>query len=174
MVKSNVLLALFVGLFAIGCSRNEESVIVQNEPLNKETKVVQKELKESLKHRYGIDVTLNEKGNYVFNYSDGKKIEIIEDDGFYSVQGDKIPNKILEIKVDEIPLGKEYEMVSFSIKDENVVLDNPCDQHSKNESFSDCFAREWKDFCDGVIGCTAQITHPKEVAIAIAIHCATC
>jgi|AntRauTorckE5430_2_1112549.scaffolds.fasta_scaffold10270_1 hypothetical protein len=39
------------------------------------------------------------------------------------------------------------------------------------ESFSDCFKRNWNDFCSDLISCAAQISSPHAVAIACAIAC---
>lgn len=54
-----------------------------------------------------------------------------------------------------------------------ITTMSPCGNHPKGESFGDCVAREMSEFCDGLIGCVAMVTHPKLVLAAIVIHCGT-
>ncbi len=39
------------------------------------------------------------------------------------------------------------------------------------ESYSDCFERNWDNFCCDFVGCIAQDTQPHWIAVAIAISC---
>jgi len=61
-----------------------------------------------------------------------------------------------------------------------VVINNPsgeflpCGEHPGSESFDDCFARQWNDFCWDMVGCVTLATHPIAVATLIAIHCIIC
>ncbi|MFV0304896.1 MAG: hypothetical protein ACK5IC_05400 [Moheibacter sp.] len=133
-------------------------------------------------------------GDYKLYYPDGRVliIEKSKDSETRIISGSKINNERFIINYK----NNIFDTTNMQIKDFNTNLEvsynqfikmvnntsnvlsqammKPCNQYPSDTTLSDCFQSEWAEFCDGAIGCMAQIFASREVAIAIAIHCTAC
>ncbi len=68
-------------------------------------------------------------------------------------------------------------MASYNVVDglltSDEVISRELGPRKENETFNQCFARNWTSFCDGFVGCVAEATNPIVVAAAIAIECSS-
>lgn len=160
------------------CSNDDSSLNTSLE-LNEE---IDPDLLREIKSRYGADITF-EDNSFKITYDDGSDLVLTEEtNGNYIIKGSKINYNV--IQVNYLPSSYETDNIevnnfTFKVLNENENYNRttsaaPCGQHPGNEGFNECFAREWSDFCDGVIGCVTQFTSPHIVAAIIAAHCATC
>lgn len=121
--------------------------------------------------RFGANVSFVNDSVIALRYSNDRIINIIQDNldtNFYKIQGSLIGEAVFGIR--------HYNNNTFEfivIHDYNDEF-KPCKDHPTSESFDDCFAREWDDFCRDMVGCVLQSTQPVLVATLIAIHCIDC
>ncbi len=115
--------------------------------------------------KYGAVAKLNDENSYTLSYENGKELNIKLLSGKKAlISGSFINDSELEIIFDP----EEIE------EPEITVVHSACSEHPKNESFNQCFKREWDDFCDGIVGCVTQAVKPIMVAALISAHCLTC
>lgn len=171
-------IAFIILIFTFSCNeRNTESIDSpqssrneKNISMNARNSSGDSDLVNSLRARYNIETQVNEDGSYVLHYADGTFLDVKPtSESTCIISGSKTPGLVMEIH------HIENDNFEFDVKqDTNGLLAKPCAQHPKNESFNQCFKREWSEFCDGLIGCVAQATNPLPVAAAISLHCALC
>lgn len=153
----------------------DENLIEPNTELSKS----ELDLKQAVKKRFGADYIKNEDGSFTFIYEDGKTLDVTpNNDGTFLMEGSKISNRIFKVnKLQNLnnPDAMEYsfEVIKDFDSSQGALL-RPCGQHPAGENFNACFKREWNEFCDGLVGCLAQATHPVLIAGVIAAHCAAC
>lgn len=125
---------------------------------------------ELVAQKYSARVSYLNETDFTIVYSDSTRIIARKLNGSYVIEGDHIGENrytITELDVSEDASPLEHVSIEIAAR-------NPCGSHPKNEAFSDCFVREWRDFCDSWISCLAQAIKPVEIAIAITIHCLAC
>ena len=170
-------------LFFCSCSQNEN--ITQAEH--------QANLLNYIEKNYNVQVTSTVNG-YKLKYTDSRYLLIENLDDKTIISGTKINNDKFELSIDEgnSPIYKRIDpyfqkenngnnkqnfiltVNSYQNLNGSLTMNKPCDEHPSEEEFDDCFEREWDEFCDGFIGCMAQITNGPLIAAVIAIHCAAC
>lgn len=148
-----------------------------------------------LSERYAIETNFLSDGNLQFEYPNGQILEVDRTDGEVILSGSRINNAILRTDLIEGP-GPVSNRIQFSLFETKEIISKqdfiksinrssnlennitmaaaPCDEHPSDETFNECFAQEWEDFCDGLAGCLAQATNPVIIAAVIAIHCGVC
>jgi hypothetical protein len=166
----NLVFVIFLVTILIACNKSE----IQPDMSSSE-KNMDKKISLMLKEKYGIkEITQTIDGSYIFVYENRNELVAIPNgENSFILKGSKLGNKIMKIyksnEISEIP----YQLSVIS-NDNTILSDNPCSQHPKNESFDQCFKREWNAFCDDFVSCIAQITNPMPIVIAISIHCKIC
>ena len=77
-------------------------------------------------------------------------------------------------KLSFLPDTKKLVSVTKDDEERISILKANCDElgaRRPNESFNDCFERNWNNFCCDFIGCMVQITRAPLVAAAITLVC---
>lgn len=170
----------------------------QEEDLNeKSQKLVEanQQLANILSEKYGIETINLEDGNFRFKYPDERILQVNNEGGEVILTGSRINNEIFKIRMADENKASSYQLefldensrktiskqrfISAVNSSSNIVNSGfkaaaPCDEHISNETFDECFKKEWDDFCDGMAGCVAQAVNPVFVAAVIAGHCAAC
>jgi hypothetical protein len=148
-----------------------------------------------LKSRLGINTEDLGGGSFKFTYPDGRNLIVKKENDVYIANGTRINNKSFTVSLDDgeesiterlkfidneinTTITKE-EFISTvndysKLSNEFLLTRSPCDNHPSDESFDDCFAREFQEFCDGFLGCVALATNPVLISAVIAGHCAAC
>ena len=188
-------IAIFAIIAALYACQKEEAIKktdVNNssEKLIDTTGVIDKktqsfvELKQSLKVKFGIDLIIVDTNLYKFIYHDGKELFLqnVSEINTITIYGNKINGEVLNFSFnpDENNFGKNIEIykscnkmsTQFFLNIVNPDANSPIQKLKAAETFSQCFKREWNDFCDDAVSCIAQATNPVIVGVAIAIHCA--
>lgn len=173
---------MLFGIVAIMMSCEKEKISertpvkTEKDVLENQHKSLDYDLKDVLKEKYGVQSLTESNGNYTMKYEDGKEIFVYLRNDTYFMTGSKINGRIFMIDIDT----KQQEITAGNITITDVTTDPdvlalaPCGSHPPGQTFGQCFAQEWRDFCTDFASCAAQIAQPYLVATAIVIHCAAC
>lgn len=189
LLKLNIILSVVVMVFACSSENNEGT------PLDHQAEISNEQIIEKLNSRLGVKTLDLGNGNFEFTYPDGRSLILANKNGNYFINGTRINNQTILIALQDNskPITERLEFTDASngtllgkkqfismvndyskLSAGSSLVMRPCNQHPSNESFDDCFSREWDEFCDGFLGCVAQATNPVIIAAVIAGHCAAC
>ena len=176
-----------LSFFIISCSEDSIDQSFEQNDTN-----ANKEMIGLLESKYGITTEISDNGNFQFTYPDGRVLNTTISNESVIISGTRINNTTFELQkltkgdIDNYTNSSDNFFLN-SVEKQNFIstvnnISNleiglyarPCDEHPSNEEFDDCFAREWDEFCDGLVGCLAQATNPVLIAAVIAGHCAAC
>lgn len=179
---------LFTMLFALTLLNLNYSCSDDVVSTNTESIAANEQLSEILYARYSVVVSDLGEGNFIYNYPDGKELKIEKLGNDYVISGNKVGDKVLKASIIEGKNEIQNRVVFQSMNNESsqVMGSRELIYYLKNDTFysieeetkysargfNDCFASEWRDFCDGFVSCVVQAISPVQIAIAIAIHCA--
>lgn len=183
-----MLVTLAVGTYS--CSQEENF----NEEIQNSLEADQ-QMAAILSERYVIETKFLKDDGFQFKYPNGRILDVDRNDGEVILSGSRINNVVLRMSLSD-GIGPISDRMKFSVDEtqeiiskqdfmrsinSSVEIENqitmsaaPCDEHPSNETFDECFEQEWDDFCDGLVGCVAQVTNPVLIAVVIAIHCGVC
>jgi|GEM_PF-5560486 len=173
--------ALFTLLtvMALGCDSGETpaetAVKNQKDPteLNARTAAGDLDFKNAMFEHYGATVVYGANGLITITYPNEKKliVEATSDPNTVFIEGSALNEARYRLTYDPDPSKSAYHRLSYTTLRLPV---NPCGLHPANETFGQCFVREFEAFCDGFMGCASIATNPIAVSAGITAHCALC
>lgn len=165
-------------IFAFGCDsadnsgQNSPTASANNSDTYSRTTEGDLDFKTAMRERYGATTEFS--SNLItITYPDQKKLLIAstEDPNIVIIEGSAVNDGQYKLTYD--PDGNKSPDQRLAISTLRLPV-NPCEYHPINETFGQCFVREFEAFCDGFTGCAAIATNPVAVSAGISAHCALC
>ncbi|MBD3582199.1 hypothetical protein [Flavobacterium selenitireducens] len=175
--------AAFLILLALGCESGDHPVSTSGQKTNSSvsepgadyarTSQGDLDFKNAMRERYGASTEFGSHGLITITYPDQKKLYIAstQDPNIVIIEGSAINDGKYKLVYDADETKSPDQRLSITTMRLPV---NPCVNHPINETFGQCFVREFQAFCDGFTGCAAIATNPVGVSAAIGAHCALC